>query len=210
MRNNERVRNYALITYHAKEVIEEVLKELVKSGRVRHWAYIIHDKDKDENGELKEKHIHILVQLNNAMSLSAVRALFPVGANTLAQPMYDKADCFNYLNHKDKPDKYQYPDEDIKADNMDYWKGLQKGEADDKTMCIIDDILSNIPFRVMVSRYGRDFVINYGKYASMAQMIRDEERQHKTPACPFTVVNELGEVAEIAGLEVATKQLRIP
>lgn len=175
MKNNERVRNYALVTYHPIEVIEKVLAELCNAGRIRHYAYILHDKDLDQEGKLKEKHLHILVQLNNAMTLTAVRALFPIGANTLAQPIYDKADCFNYLTHKDKPDKHQYSDDDIVADNVEYWKGLQKGEADDRTMCIIDDILAKVPYRTMVMRYGRDFVINRDKYCHIALLISAEE-----------------------------------
>ena len=193
----ERVRNYAMITYHSEEVIKATLDCLLKMGRVRHYAYIPHDKDMDSEGNFKEKHIHMLLQLNNAMTLTAVRALFPLGANTLAQPIYDKADCFNYLTHKDKPNKYQYEDTDIVADNMEYWKGLQKGQEDDKTMCILDDIISNVPYRLMVSRYGRDFVINYGKYACMAQMIESEESRHlRSPAKEraYLIEEETGEI----------------
>ena len=207
MKNNERVRNYALITYHPIEVIEAVLKGLLGVGRVRHYAYIVHDKDLDKEGKVKEKHLHILLQLNNAMTLTAVRSLFPVGASTLAQPVFDKADCFNYLTHKDKPDKYQYPDTDIVADNIEYWKGLQKGECDDKTMCIIDDICANVPYRLMVSRYGRDFVINYAKYAQMATMILDEEKQTaKREKMPLLCDPESGEVVNPFA---PTKQLKM-
>lgn len=191
---NERVRNYSLVTYHNIETVKKTLEYLVSVGRVRHWAFITHDKDKDSENKIKESHIHILLQLNNAMTLSAVRSLFPTGANTLAQPMLDKTDCFNYLTHKDKPDKYQYDECEILADNMEYWKSLQKGVADDKTICIIEDIISGCPFRTMVLRYGRDFVINYSKFAAMALMIKDEDTPH-SPAKPraFLIDEETGE-----------------
>ena len=195
---NERFRNYSLVSYHKADIIKQTLEYLVSVGRVRHWAFIPHDKDKDSENKLKEIHIHILVQLNNAMSLSAVRALFPAGANTLAQPMLDKTDCFNYLTHKDKTDKYQYDECNIVADNMEYWKSLQKGVADDKTIFIIEDLIAGCPFRTMVMRYGRDFVINYAKFASMALMIKDESTQF-SPAKPraFLIDEDTGECSHV-------------
>ena len=36
------------------------------------WAYIVHDSDSDENGELKKAHIHWIGRLENATSLLAV------------------------------------------------------------------------------------------------------------------------------------------
>ena len=36
------------------------------------WAYILHDSDSDENGELKKAHIHWVGRLENATSLLAI------------------------------------------------------------------------------------------------------------------------------------------
>ncbi len=188
-----RFRNYGLITYHSEEVVKMVLQ--VHAKRIRHWAYILHDKDtyehdvyeKDEKGnttanllhrkgDIKEKHFHLLLCMNNAMSLAAVRNLFPTGANTLGQGIRDKSDCFNYLNHKDKPEKYQYPDEAIICDNPDYWKSIQGGEDDDRTINILDDIISGVGFRELAKRYGRDLVVNYHKYWEFAKAVERTER----------------------------------
>jgi len=95
----ERSRNYAMITYHPQEVIEKVLQGYMAVGRIRHYAWIVHDKDMDGDGKLKEKHIHLLLNLNNAMTVTAVRSLFPDGQNTLAQVVYDRACSFDYLIH---------------------------------------------------------------------------------------------------------------
>ena len=114
--------------------------------------------------------------MNNPITLSAVRALFPIGANTLGHAVRDKADCFNYLNHKDKPEKYQYPDEAIICDDWKYWKSIQSGENDDKTLNILDDILAGVGFRELAKRYGRDLVINYHKYREFAKAMERTER----------------------------------
>ena len=53
----ERVRNWALITYHSEDIIKAVLQ--VNAERIRHWAYIKHDKDTNEDKTLKEAHYHV-------------------------------------------------------------------------------------------------------------------------------------------------------
>lgn len=196
IKKKERVRNWALITYHLEEVIKSVLQ--VNTGRIRHWAYILHDKDTNEDGSLKQSHYHVLIQLNNAMTMSACRALFPTEQNTLAQPQYDKAASFLYLTHKDQPDKYQYPDTDIICDNPDYWKKLQEsGEDDDKTVNIIDDIIACVPFRELMRRYGRDLVINYSRYREFAEAVRKEEC-----AAPFIPSDEVIVFKDKTGVQI--------
>ncbi len=173
--SNQRSRNFSLITYHSQEVIESVL---CSRDVIRHWCYIIHDKDKKENSEeLKEKHYHILINLNNAMTETALQKLFPVGQSTLSQIMRDKSNCFNYLTHADRPDKYQYQESELVSDDIEYWKGLSIGGDDnEKVLNILNDIMLHVPLREMAKRYGRDVVINYSKYASFATCIEREER----------------------------------
>lgn len=184
---NNRCRNYALITYHPEEVIKSVLT--LYAGRIRHFAYILHDKDiypDDEHdkktgavihkkGDAVEPHHHLLLCMNNPITQTAIRNLFPQGQTTLAQPIRDKADCFVYLNHKDKPEKYQYPDGDIVCDDLSYWQNVQSGESDDRTLNILDDILAGVGFRELAKRYGRDLVINYSKYWSFAKAVQRTE-----------------------------------
>lgn len=168
-----RSRNYALITYHSEEVIKSVLAEY--SSRIRHYAYIKHDKDTKDDGSPQEVHHHILLQFTNALTLSACRKLFPIGQNTLGQAMRDKADCFKYLDHSDLPDKFHYDHSLIVSDDIKYWESTQSGEADEKTMSVLDDMIAGVSLRELVRRYGRDFVINYQRYREFAQMLRRVE-----------------------------------
>jgi len=211
----ERSRNYAMITYHPQEVIEKVLQGYMAVGRIRHYAWIVHDKDMDGDGKLKEKHIHLLLNLNNAMTVTAVRSLFPDGQNTLAQVVYDRACSFDYLIHKDKPDKYQYPDTDIVADDIEYWKSLQKGDSNENlAMCIVDDIINKVDYRTMVMRYSREYIINRHKYEELASLITFEENEKKKKQekkdlpknKPFLIDEESGEIVSPCAL---TKQLKM-
>lgn len=188
MKLSKRSRNYALITYLPESLFSCVLE---KNKMVRHYAYILHDKDKNADGELKEKHHHVLINLNNAMTLSAVRAMFPQivngeTVNTLGQSIYDKERSFVYLTHEDEEDesKYIYPEESIKSDDISYWKS--KSYLDDKTdvtLSIIDDIMKGVKLYDLACRYGREIIIYYDKYRYFAEQckdeLRDEERRER-------------------------------
>lgn len=170
-KKSNRVRNFEMITYQSEEVIQAVLR--LYEVRIRHYAYILHDKDIKEDGTLVAEHYHVLLVFNNAMTVTAVQKLFPDnGQNTFPAPMRDKADCFNYLDHADCPDKYQYSREAIVCDDLDYWTDLQRGDTDDdRVLNIIDDILEKVPLYELARRYGRDLVINFDRYRSFAYQV---------------------------------------
>ena len=46
-----------------KEKLEENLNS---NDKIEHWVYIIHDKDTDEDGNLKKPHIHLILKLNDS------------------------------------------------------------------------------------------------------------------------------------------------
>lgn len=172
----ERNRNWCLITYHSEDTIKAVLS--VNKNRIRHYAYILHDRDTKEDGSPQEVHYHVLLQFNNPLSLSAVRNLFPKEQNTLGQAMRDKADCFVYLDHSDCPDKFHYDHALIKSDDLRYWENVEcGGDNEEKLMGILDDILSHVPLREIARRYGRDAVIYYSRYKEFAIEMADEEKR---------------------------------
>lgn len=75
------------------------------------WAYIVHDMDVDENGELKKPHIHWIGQ-RSACHIDFVASSLGVPENTIEFcRKYRRA--VRYLVHKDSPSKYQYEIEKI-------------------------------------------------------------------------------------------------
>ena len=78
------------------------------------WAYITHDMDTDENGEVKKPHIHWVGKLANAALLSTV-----AGGRKLGVPENSVEYCKNwkyavrYLVHKDSPEKFQYSPDSV-------------------------------------------------------------------------------------------------
>lgn len=72
------------------------------------FAYILHDKDTDENGELKKTHIHWVGRLKAARYLAALADDLGIAENMIERCR--SFDAFiRYLIHADDPDKFQYP-----------------------------------------------------------------------------------------------------
>lgn len=77
------------------------------------WAYILHDKDVDEKGELKKSHIHWVGR--------ATPRCLSVVSNFLGLPENDIEVCKNfdnmvmYLIHLNDIDKFQYSPDDVET-----------------------------------------------------------------------------------------------
>lgn len=94
------------------------------------WAYVLHDADTDENGELKKPHIHWIGKLENATSLTAISdgKHLGVSSNSIEYCKNWKF-AVRYLIHKDSPDKFQYPQQSIKS-NFDFAFFLRDKDAE--------------------------------------------------------------------------------
>lgn len=71
------------------------------------WAYIPHDMDVDEYGELKKPHFHWVGKVDNPTSPSAVAHKLGVPANDVCYCKSWKAQV-RYLTHADDLEKYPY------------------------------------------------------------------------------------------------------
>lgn len=72
------------------------------------YAYILHDKDLDDNGELKKEHFHLLLFFKNARYFSSILKSIEIDNPQLIQKKKDKRLSIRYLIHADSPNKYQY------------------------------------------------------------------------------------------------------
>lgn len=73
------------------------------------WAYIQHDCDVTEEGELKKPHIHVVGRLETSRSPSTVANKIGVPANYVeCKKGYTFKKGVRYLVHLDDPGKYQY------------------------------------------------------------------------------------------------------
>lgn len=191
MAEGNRYRSFTIVFYAGAVELNKFL--LKYSVRISHYAYIVHDKDvyqedlKDNDGnyvhkagEIEKPHIHLLVDFYNAHTPNAVKKLFTTEVDKpRVERVSDKVAQYEYLIHKNDPDKYQYPKSSIVSDDINWYDKLcisgEKRDSDDKAISIVNDILAGISPRILMHRYGRDFIIHYNQYKDMADLVREHD-----------------------------------
>ena len=88
---------------------DEVLERL--NAFFPQLAYIVHDMDVDDNGELKKPHIHWVGQ-RSACTLDFVASNLEIPENSIEYCRKFKR-SIRYLIHKDSPSKFQYEREKL-------------------------------------------------------------------------------------------------
>lgn len=149
-------------------------------SKATHWAYIYHDCDVNDNGELKEPHWHILLNFDNARSGNAVLKDFVGYQNTRAYNMDETSpiERYEYLTHLNDPDKYQYSSSRIVCDNPVYWEHFLPSVRDRTQADFIEDLLQDEELDIvyMARKYGRDFIKNYKSYMEFRNEVIIRER----------------------------------
>lgn len=112
-RNNKNYnRNFCLNLYPEedethKKAIEEITKKY-------DYAYITHDKDITEDGELKKNHTHVVIRVgNNPRWKTAVAAELNIKENYIEGCNLDK--MLRYLIHYDNSEKHRYEIEEVRG-----------------------------------------------------------------------------------------------
>lgn len=167
----KKTRQFACISYLSEEQIHYCLQK--KAQYIRHWAYILHDKDTKEDGSPKENHFHILVWTFSPCNVNTIRKWFSIegAGNTLAQAVLSADDVVDYLTHDGTPDKYQYPDSAVVSDDWEWFKGSANTEP---SIQCLEDLLSGASLYDLARTYGREFIINSSKYIDLANAIRGQ------------------------------------
>lgn len=102
------------------ESIDEMIKTIKANQAVERYAYIIHDKDVDDSGNLKAEHIHIMIRFAysyNVLTLAKQLNLASQYVQHIVSRNYE--DALLYLTHANAQDKHQYSADAVKA-NFDY------------------------------------------------------------------------------------------
>lgn len=171
-KNMSRYYSFRLISYLNKESIEKICKE-----KCNHYAYIYHDKDTTEEGNPKEPHFHIVCTTKQPKSINSIRREFDdtSGQNTLAKVADDMQLAYNYLTHKDNPEKYQYKTEEITHDDIKYWIKVSKDENTERPSNeeFIKDLFKFNPLQ-MSKKYGRDYIKNFERYDYFRRYVSEE------------------------------------
>lgn len=159
-------------TYASTEEVERLLEVLNPDE----YAYIVHDKDVTKTGEKKEPHIHLLVYKKSQFRLTKFLN-FTDQAVRIEIPRSKKY-CYEYLTHKNDPDKTAYSADEIHEYHKDkntFAVTLQEAR-ENRNLELLDDI-GNLTRRQMAEKYGSDYIKNYQRYESFMEIVREEEQR---------------------------------
>lgn len=103
------------------------------------YAYILHDLDTLDTGELKKEHYHIYLEFENQREFSHVAEYFGIAENLVEKVKNTKA-CIRYLAHVDSKEKFQYDRANIVSHNLDIEKFFSDYTESDRVAQVIQII----------------------------------------------------------------------
>lgn len=173
-----RSRQFSAVMYVEESELQNILNSLRLYQNLKECAYIYHNRDVDENGKPKEKHVHVYLYFINARDLKGIYYLLKAytQTNVLIQVCKNRYVLVNeYFIHKDNSEKVQYNKSDVIVSNKEFFEG--KRQEDDRTLLLVQDIVNNESVTTLIKRYGRDYIINKSKYDYIANLVRMEQKK---------------------------------
>lgn len=139
--------------------------------------FIMHDKDKEKDGTLKEAHIHLAIKFvfNGGKTFSRMKQIFP---NSHIEEAFDWTNAVLYLTHETanaiKEGKYKYSrDSVVNVFNSDLQKYYEAPIYEPFNLDNIEEYFYNRKLRTIID-YGRVFGYNNIKpYWNMIKEIID-------------------------------------
>lgn len=140
----ERHRLFSIILYKESETYNTI--EILKNIKgYRYYAFILHDKDLQDNGEYKKPHYHIIIKVDNACTIQALSNKIGIPKNYIQFIRNERA-YIRYLIHIDDEEKTQYNLSDIvcsRSYNSKIMKSFDDLETEeeiiDKIFCFINE-----------------------------------------------------------------------
>lgn len=152
-------RTFFIVTYYPLSVVRYIIEKI---EGLDHWAFCLHDRDYNEDGEVKKAHTHLLLYFGERVSASMVCSWFHTTQFKIISRL-DITNEWNYLIHDSKAcrkaRKYLYNKSERLTDCEDYWLSRCTGSSEnDKFVKMIDDMIAvqecKISYREYIRRYG--------------------------------------------------------
>jgi hypothetical protein len=163
-------RNLFVRTYCKADVIER----LIESIDPDEYAFILHDKDIQPDGSPKMPHYHLLISKRSGIRLTPF--IKACDENTHISVANSKTFCYEYLTHKNNPEKFAYSSSDVREfhRDVDTYSATTKERYESTYSQMLDDI-NTLSRRDMAIKYGRDYMLNYQRYEAFKTVVEDEE-----------------------------------
>lgn len=127
---------YITVTDNNEDNFDKIIK--VAQSSYKYYWYVFHDKDVDENGTLKKKHLHLVVYDNSPATIQkAIKNFEGATLPNLVEACRNGRAMLRYLVHKDDSDKYQYDSSSVVTNNLNQF--LSAIEDSDSVCSLFED-----------------------------------------------------------------------
>lgn len=163
---NVKSRNFGLVLYpnDPKNTTHKQILEYIKSKY--QCAYINHNKDVDENGELKKEHTHVIIAFKSPRYISALIKELGIEEN-LIYSIASLDSQLAYLIHLNDGDKTQYQLSAVNGSlkhKLEKIVNSQNVLSEDDAMQLIFDHIDNFSTPIDMSTFKR-WVLENGLYS---------------------------------------------
>lgn len=177
---------FCLLLYTEWDNLTPLIDRIISISK--NYAYVIHNKDKMEDGTDKKTHIHFVIEMGAKRTINGLYQILAdacvlFGAN-LIQICDNVNGAIRYLTHIDYPEKAKYEYNDIHTNNAEWLKSLYEIETDDLSAYKIIDTFINESTKELQMRDVIVYAIstNCYKYAKKStylikQLIIDHNKQ---------------------------------
>lgn len=172
---SDKFRCWSCITYLSSYQLQRRLDSMLSFTSLLYYAYIYHDKDTDDEGNLLEPHIHLCLYFR--YPVRCVRDYLidfhNNAGNAFCEPLNNRYSMvYEYFIHHNNPEKYQYDFSSVVSNDIDFWDNDFSGTSNDVSVSIVEDMLRGVPYIDLVRTYGKSFVYHYNNYRSVVEEIK--------------------------------------
>lgn len=178
---NKTLKAMDIIAYPESCNIVEALETLKKNYVIEKLAYILHDKDVTEDGEIKKEHYHIYVSFKNKASVCAVATIFKTASNNVTA-VRNFIGLIRYYRHLDNPEKYQYSKEELHLMNITHEEYENQCEARNTEESALQTLIEKITEDNVNLKQIMMFALKNGMYfvyRSNYAILRDIYKENK-------------------------------
>lgn len=146
MTNKFRTRVFNLVLYGDDESHIQAIDYIKENYN---YAMIKHDKDYDDNGEIKKEHYHVVIKFTNAIYNTSLSKELKIELNYIQKCRDIKASLL-YLIHFNDSEKYQYNVDEVfgpLANNIKKYMNQNSKDEDDSILAILEYIENSIFIR---------------------------------------------------------------
>lgn len=108
-----RTRNYATVVY--PDSAPDEWQEILSQQFVPAFISPLHDKDTNPTGEVKKPHYHVIIMFDSTKTKEQAQEIFTLINGVGCEKVNSLRGYARYLCHMDNPEKYQYPQEDVRC-----------------------------------------------------------------------------------------------